>query len=130
MPDYDIHETDHDDDRTIDYGPLIDNDIGPDYYDLAEADHHNRTDGDDHIKPIDYDNLVANYKHYRRLFHDLAHILNDRTGEHHHHRGDNDLIVCTHNCADDGPLVVYGTGNYNNDNAYFGPRLHDHDDAT
>ena len=100
----------------------------PDYNKQPHDIDYYATDGDNDIKPIDYDNLVANYKHYRRLFHDLAHTLNDRTREHHHHARDNDIIVCTANCATNVNVVVLTTDEYDRTSTIeYGPRDHEHD---
>ena len=61
-------------------------------------------------------------------FHDKLHELDGAAGVHHHHRGANDIIVCTANCADDHQPLLETIDNDNNWHTYiFGPRKHDHD---
>ena len=97
-------------------------------YPYNEHTNRDNTAGSNDIKPIDYDNLVANYKHYRKLFHDLAHTLNDRTGEHHHHARDNDIIVHQHDEAlvDHQHVLDYD----DTDATYYDPADHTHDHDT
>ena len=96
-------------------------------YPYDEHTNRDNTAGINDIKPIDYDNLVANYKHYRKLFHDLAHTLNDRTGVHHHH-ANNDIIIHNHDASGSDNHSHFVTNYYagRNDHDEFGPTDHDH----
>ena len=93
----------------------------PDYYD-GPADQHDTTVGDNYVA-IEH-NITIDIHDILDRAHEFLHKLGAAAGVHHHHRGTDDIIVCTANCADDKqPLVAYDPTNA----VYFGPRKHDHD---
>ena len=79
--------------------------------------------------PPTHDNKPAteyDFDRARHEYHKTLHYYDGDTGIHHHHRGADDIIVCTANCADDyEPVVVYNDGaRYPHQ---YGPRNHTHD---